>query len=55
MLKAVSAEGSNVLGTSLTNSNVSATAIGGLFVIYSNAAGTKWIVEQRGTQTLTFA
>ncbi len=50
-----SAEGSNVIGTSATNSSVSVAAIGGVIWIYSNAAGTKWIVEQHGTQTITAA
>ena len=48
-------EGSNVIGTSLTNSSVSVTAIGGCIYIYSNPAGTKWIVEQHGTQSITVA
>lgn len=55
VFKFISNEGSNIVGTSVTNNSVSATAIGGLIVIYSNAAGTKWIVEQRGTQTITAA
>jgi hypothetical protein len=55
VFKFVSAEGSNVVGTTNTNSSVSVTAIGGVIAIYSNAAGTKWIVEQRGTQTITAA
>ena len=46
-------EGSNVIGTALTNSSVSVAAIGGVIWIYSNPAGTKWIVEQHGTQTIT--
>ena len=46
-------EGSNVIGTAATNSSVSVAAIGGVIWIYSNAAGTKWIVEQHGTQTIT--
>jgi hypothetical protein len=53
--KFISAEGGNVVGTSATNSNVSVAAIGGVIYIYSNAAGTKWIVEQHGTQTITAA
>lgn len=53
--KFISTEGSNVVGTSLTNNNVSVNAIGGLIVVYTNPAGTKWIVEQRGTQTITAA
>lgn len=50
-----SGEGSNVIGTSLTNSSVSVTAIGGVIYIYSNPAANKWIVEQHGTQTITVA
>lgn len=48
-------EGGNVVGTSATNTSVSVTAIGGVIYIYSNPAGTKWIVEQHGTQTITAA
>lgn len=55
VLRFTSAEGSNVVGTSATNSSVSVTAIGGVIWIYSNAAGTKWIVEQHGTQSITAA
>lgn len=55
IIRFTSNEGSNVIGTSLTNSSVSVTAIGGLIYIYSNPAGTKWIVEQHGTQTITAA
>lgn len=50
-----SAAGGDVIGTSLTNSSVSVTAIGGVIYIYSNPAGTKWIVEQHGTQSITVA
>lgn len=53
--KFISNEGSNVVGTSATNSSVSVAAIGGVIYIYSNPAGTKWIVEQHGTQTITAA
>lgn len=55
VLRFTSNEGSNVVGTSLTNSSVSVTAIGGVIYIYSNPAGTKWIVEQHGTQSITVA
>ncbi len=51
--KFISNEGGNVVGTTATNSSVSVAAIGGVVYIYSNPAGTKWIVEQRGTQTIT--
>ena len=50
-----SAAGSDVIGTSLTNSSVSVTAIGGVIYIYSNPGATKWIVEQHGTQSITVA
>jgi hypothetical protein len=53
--KFISNEGGNVVGTSATNSSVSVAAIGGVIYTYSNAAGTKWIVEQHGTQTITAA
>lgn len=53
VLRFTSNEGSNVIGTSATNSSVSVTAIGGVIWIYSNPAGDKWIVEQHGTQTIT--
>ncbi len=53
ILRFTSNEGSNVIGTTLTQSSVSVTAIGGIIWIYSNPAGTKWIVEQHGTQSIT--
>ncbi len=53
--QAASNEGSNVVGTTLTQTNVSVAAIGGLFVVYTNPAGTKWIVESRGNQTVSFS
>lgn len=53
--KFISNEGGNVVGTSATNSSVSVAAIGGVIYVYTNPAGTKWIVEQRGTQTITAA
>mgnify|MGYP001568296698 CR=1 FL=1 len=46
-------EGSNVIGTTATQSSVSVAAIGGVIWVYTNPAGTKWIVEQHGTQTIT--
>ncbi len=55
VLRFTSAEGGNVIGTTATQASVSVTAIGGVIYIYTNAAGTKWIVEQRGTQTITAA
>ena len=55
ILRIASAEGSNMVGTTLTQSTASITAIGGVVYVYSNAAATKWIVEQHGTQTITMA
>lgn len=57
VFKFISAEGSNIVGTSATNSSCSVTAIGGAIYIYSvqTAAGFKWVVEQHGTQTITYA
>lgn len=55
VLRFTSNEGSNVIGTTATQTSVSVTAIGGVIWIYSNAAGTKWIVEQHGTQSITAA
>lgn len=48
-------EGGNVAGSSLTNTSVSATALNGVIYLYTNPAGTKWLVEQHGTAALTFA
>ena len=55
-LKVISHEGGNVVGTTLTQSSVSANAIGAKFAVFSNPAGTKWLVENlsSGTQTLTY-
>lgn len=53
VLRFTSAEGGNLIGTSATQTSSSVTAIGGVIWVYSNAAGTKWIVEQHGTQTIT--
>jgi hypothetical protein len=50
-----SSEGSNMVGTSATNTSASVAAIGGVIYVYSNPGATKWIVEQHGTQTITFA
>lgn len=55
VIRFTSNEGGNVIGTTATQTSVSVTAIGGVIWIYSNAAGTKWIVEQHGTQTITAA
>lgn len=57
VLKVISNEGANLVGTTATQTSVSGTAIGAGFTIYSNAAGTKWIVENIGatTQALTYA
>ena len=48
-------EGSNVIGTTATQTSVSVAAIGGVIYVYTNPAGTKWVVEQHGTQTITAA
>jgi hypothetical protein len=55
VFKFISNEGTNIVGTSATQSSASVTAIGGCIWVYSNPAGTKWIAEQHGTQTITFA
>lgn len=55
VIKAISNEGGNVIGSTLTQTSASVTAIGGVFTMYVNPAGTKWIVEQHGTATITFA
>ncbi len=55
VLRFTSNEGGNVVGTTATQTSVSVTAIGGVIYIYSNSAGTKWIVEQHGTQSITAA
>jgi hypothetical protein len=57
VIKAISFEGGNLVGSTVTQTSVSATAIGGAFAIFSNPAGTKWLVEDisSSNQTLTFA
>lgn len=55
IIRFTSAEGSNIISTGLTDTSVSVTAIGGVIYLYSNPAGTKWIVEDHGTQTITTA
>ncbi len=55
VFKFISNEGGNVVGTTATQSSASVTAIGGVIYAYSDRAGLKWIVEQHGTQTITFA
>lgn len=55
VLRFTSNEGTNIVATSASDTSVSVTAIGGVIYIYSNPAGTKWIVEQHGTQTITVA
>ncbi len=59
-LLVTSAEGSNIIGfNSLTASTVAfqtgSAIIGGQFIVYSNPAGTKWIVEtaSAGANTVT--
>ena len=49
-------EGGNMINSAgFSNTSVSITAAGGVVVLYTNPAGTKWIVEQRGTATITAA
>lgn len=48
-------EGSNMVGTTATQTSASVAAIGGVIYVYSNPAANKWIVEQHGTQTITMA
>lgn len=50
-------EGGNIVGSTATQTNVSVTAIGGGFAVYSNAAGTKWIVENMSSynQVVSFS
>jgi hypothetical protein len=50
-------EGGNLIGSTLTQSTASVAAIGGSVMVYSNPAGTKWIVENvsSSNQTITFA
>lgn len=56
VLRFTSNEGTNIVATgNASATSVSVTAIGGVIWIYSNPAGTKWIVEQHGTQTITVA
>jgi hypothetical protein len=45
--------GNMVNSAGFSNNSVSITASGGILVAYTNPAGTKWIVEQRGTATIT--
>ena len=55
ILRFTSAAGGDVIGTTAADTSVSVAAIGGVIWVYSNPAGTKWIVEQHGTQTITAA
>jgi len=56
VFKFISNEGGNVIGDTLTRSNVSVTAVGGGLKVYTNAAGTKWYVENAssGSQTVSY-
>lgn len=54
VIAASSNEGGNMATTTLTGNSASVTAIGGIFVVYSNPAGTLWIVEDRGNQTISY-
>ena len=57
--KFISNEGTNIVGTTASQSQASVAAIGGVIWIYSTPgpAGNalKWVVEQHGTQTITMA
>jgi hypothetical protein len=55
VIQATSNEGGNLIGSTLTQTNASVTAIGGVFVAYTNSAGTKWIIEDRGNQTISYS
>jgi hypothetical protein len=55
IIRFTSAAGSDIISTGLTDTSVSVTAIGGVIYIYTNPAGTKWIVEDHGSQTITTA
>lgn len=55
VFKFISNEGSNIVAATATNSSVSVTAIGGFIVLFSNPAGTKWIMADLGNQTITAA
>lgn len=46
-----SSEGSNLIGTTLTQSSASVTAVGGGFVVYSNALATQWNVSNISSYT----
>ena len=48
-------EGSNLIGSTATQTSASVAAIGGVIWVYSNVAANKWIVEDHGTQTITFS
>ena len=54
VIKAQSNEGGNLAGSTLTQTSASVTAIGGVFVVYTNPAGNLWIVEDRGNQTISY-
>lgn len=53
--KFISNETGNIVSATATNNNVSVAAIGGFIAIFTNPAGTKWIVEDLGNQTITAA
>lgn len=55
--KFISNEGGNLIGTSASQTNASVAAIGGGLEVYSNPAGTKWIVNNLSSsnQTVTFS
>jgi hypothetical protein len=57
VLKAISNEGGNVIGSTLTQTNVSVTAIGGGFEMFTNPGATKWIVVNNSSynQVVSFS
>lgn len=52
-----STEGANIIGDTLTRTSVSVANIGGGLRVYSNAAATKWYVENlsSGSQAVSYA
>lgn len=50
-------EGNNLIGSTLTQSNASVTAIGGAILVFSNPGATKWIVVNQSSynQVVSFS
>lgn len=57
VLKIISNEGGNLIGSTAAQTSASVTAIGGGVMVYTNAAGNKWQVENISSynQVVTFA